>query len=878
MITRAFYGHGRLCATRPWEVIVGTITVTICLMSMSVFTGLNKVCGWNYVCAMSDLDVKSSDVIILALTKCLAVVYIYLQFTKLRKLGSKYLLGIAGLFTIFSSFVFSTVVVNLIGNDLTGLNEALPFFLLLIDLSRASALARFALSSTSQYEVQENIGKGMAMLGPTITLDAIVETLVIGVGTLSGVPKMESMCCFGCLSVIANYLAFMTFFPAALALVLEVTREKNEGQPVWQLNMSQSITKVLQEDDELKPNPVTQRVKIIMSAGLVLVHAHSRLLASTLEEVREKEEAFDISRTTLPRQITPDVSLWQFYMTKLLTFTTDSWLTFGLAAALCLKYIFLDTDPEAEAPKIDSSSQTVLTDSCDGRNEAGDAAMMPEAETESELVPVGHNASFIIGDYSDEDSDSVEMENKDTQTDDYDLEVAQNMVEAAKRPPRSLEECVRILKEADDLSELSDQEVLMLVKSKHIPSYKLEATLQHHERGVAVRRKLVSEDLENADAMRNLPYRNYDYKYVEGACCENVIGYMPVPVGVAGPLLLDGHKYTVPMATTEGCLIASTNRGCRALAVSGGVKSSVIGDGMSRAPVVRLPSAKMASEVKIWIDDHDNFALIKESFDSTSRFARLKRCQVGQAGRLLYIRFVAKTGDAMGMNMLSKGAEKALLKLQETFPDMEILSLSGNYCIDKKPSAINWIEGRGKSVVVEGVISAAIVKSVLKTSVHALVDLNISKNLIGSAMAGSIGGFNAHAANIVTAIYIATGQDPAQNVASSSCMTLMEATGHDNEDLFISCTMPSLELGTVGGGTILPPQSACLEMLGVRGAHPDNPGQNATQLAKIVCATVMAGELSLMSALAAGHLVKSHLRHNRSSLVTSTPWVSWSYG
>lgn len=137
--------------------------------------------------------------------------------------------------------------------------------------------------------------------------------------------------------------------------------------------------------------------------------------------------------------------------------------------------------------------------------------------------------------------------------------------------------------------------------------------------------------------------------------------------------------------------------------------------------------------------------------------------------------------------------------------------------------------------------------------------------MIGSAVAGSIGGFNAHAANVVTAIYIATGQDPAQNIGSSNCMTLMEPWGHHGDDLYISCTMPSIEIGTVGGGTVLPAQATCLDMLGVKGANADCPGENANQLARVVCGTVLAGELSLMSALTAGHLVKSHLRHNRST-------------
>ena len=129
----------------------------------------------------------------------------------------------------------------------------------------------------------------------------------------------------------------------------------------------------------------------------------------------------------------------------------------------------------------------------------------------------------------------------------------------------------------------------------------------------------------------------------------------------------------------------------------------------------------------------------------------------------------------MGMNMISKGTEKALEAMSAQFPQMQVLALSGNYCTDKKPAAINWIEGRGKSVVAEAVVPGKYVKSILKTTVADLVNLNTKKNLVGSAMAGSIGGFNAHAANILTAMFLATGQDPAQNVESSNCITLMEA-------------------------------------------------------------------------------------------------------
>nr|GMC99711.1 3-hydroxy-3-methylglutaryl-coenzyme A reductase-like [Ipomoea batatas] len=183
---------------------------------------------------------------------------------------------------------------------------------------------------------------------------------------------------------------------------------------------------------------------------------------------------------------------------------------------------------------------------------------------------------------------------------------------------------------------------------------------------------------------------------------------------------------------------------------------------------------------------------------------------------------------------------------------------------DKKPAAVNWIEGRGKSVVCEAIIKEEVVNKVLKTDVASLVELNMLKNLTGSAMAGALGGFNAHAANIVSAVYIATGQDPAQNIESSHCITMMEAV-NEGKDLHISVTMPSIEVGTVGGGTQLASQAACLNLLGVKGASNKVPGANSRRLATVVAGAVLAGELSLMSAIAAGQLVKSHMKYNRSS-------------
>ncbi|KAK5210125.1 3-hydroxy-3-methylglutaryl-coenzyme A (HMG-CoA) reductase isozyme [Exophiala xenobiotica] len=446
---------------------------------------------------------------------------------------------------------------------------------------------------------------------------------------------------------------------------------------------------------------------------------------------------------------------------------------------------------------------------------------------------------------------------------------------------RSKEECAQMVKDKK-AAYLTDEELIDLSLKGKIPGYAIEKTLENPEvmtrldsfvRAVKVRRAVVSRTSGTRFAagleVSKAPYRDYNYELVHGACCENVIGYLPLPLGVAGPIVIDGQNYFLPMATTEGVLIASTSRGCKAINAGGGAVTIVTADGMTRGPCMSFPTVTRTGEAKIWLDSEEGQRRMREAFNSTSRFARLQSMKSAIAGTNLYVRFKTTTGDAMGMNMISKGVEKALsiMSTECGFDDMTIVSLSGNYCIDKKPSAINWIDGRGKAVVAEAIIPGDVVKNVLKSNVDDLVELNISKNLVGSAMAGSIGGNNAHAANIVAAMFLATGQDPAQVVESASCITLMKNT---NGNLQISVSMPCLEVGTIGGGTILEAQSSMLDLLGVRGAHPTNPGDNARQLARIIAAGVLAGELSLCAALRAGHLVKAHMAHNRSAAPTRT--------
>ncbi|KMZ05372.1 3-hydroxy-3-methylglutaryl-coenzyme A reductase isoform X2 [Drosophila simulans] len=737
--------------------------------------------------------------------------------------------------------------------------DALFFLLLVIDLSNSGRLAQLALSGSNQAEVTQNIARGLELLGPAISLDTIVEVLLVGVGTLSGVQRLEVLCMFAVLSVLVNYVVFMTFYPACLSLIFDLSRSGVDMSVVREKAKGSLLLKSLTEEEQ-KANPVLQRVKLIMTTGLMAVHIYSRVAFSgsdydAVDKTLTPTLSLNVSNNRTESGEIADIII------KWLTMSADHIVISIVLIALVVKFICFDNrDPLPD--QLRQSGPVAIAAKASQTTPIDEEHV--EQERDTEISPVARPLLFTI-----EDQSSV---NASTQTD---LLPLRHRLVGPTRPPRPIQECLDILNSTEEGSgpaSLSDEEILSIVHAggTHCPLHRIESVLNDPERGVRIRRMIISGRAKMpVGRLDVLPYEHFDYRKVLNACCENVLGYVPIPVGYAGPLLLDGETYYVPMATTEGALVASTNRGCKALSVRG-VRSVVEDVGMTRAPCVRFPSVARAAEAKSWIENDENYRVVKTEFDSTSRFGRLKDCHIAMDGPQLYIRFVAITGDAMGMNMVSKGAEMALRRIQLQFPDMQIISLSGNFCCDKKPAAINWIKGRGKRVVTECTISAATLRSVLRTDAKTLVECNKLKNMGGSAMAGSIGGNNAHAANMVTAVFLATGQDPAQNVTSSNCSTAMECWAENSEDLYMTCTMPSLEVGTVGGGTGLPGQSACLEMLGVRGAHPTRPGDNAKKLAQIVCATVMAGELSLMAALVNSDLVKSHMRHNRSSIAVSS--------
>ncbi len=403
------------------------------------------------------------------------------------------------------------------------------------------------------------------------------------------------------------------------------------------------------------------------------------------------------------------------------------------------------------------------------------------------------------------------------------------------------------------------EEVLRKLESGEVSFSRLEKVLGNANLAALARRLYLER--KTGVSLSSIASTIIDFEDVYGHNIENPIGAVQIPLGVVGPLKVNGEyargEYYVPLATSEGALVASVNRGVKAVTLSGGATVRVYKDYMARAPLLRTPGVEEALRLVGWV--RENWNRLVEAAGRTTRHGRLVDFYPYIVGNMVWLRLHYKTGDAMGMNMATIASESVCKLIEAEYPgSVECVSLSGNMCSDKKPAQVNKLLGRGKYVVAEALIPGRVAADILKASSESIHYLNTAKNLLGSAAAGSPS-YNAHAANIVAAIFLATGQDAAQIVESSLTYTWTELRGGD---LYISVTMPSLEVATVGGGTRLPAQREALSLLGVAGGGSP-PGTNALKLAEIVGATVLAGELNLLAAQAAGHLASAHRKYGR---------------
>lgn len=352
----------------------------------------------------------------------------------------------------------------------------------------------------------------------------------------------------------------------------------------------------------------------------------------------------------------------------------------------------------------------------------------------------------------------------------------------------------------------------------------------------------------------HIAHYSFDPETTQGNI-EHFIGVAQVPMGLAGPILVNGEHaqgdFYVPMATTEGTLVASYNRGMRLLSEAGGVKVSVVDDAMQRAPVFILNDAREARELGQWVQQ--NFDQIKAAAQASTKSGKLRNIEQYSAAKMLYLRFNFTTGDAAGQNMVGKATFFACEWIKANYPSPLKYILSGAMDTDKKHSQLNTLHSRGKRVVAEAVIPANLLESIMGIHPKALMKMRAIAQ-VGNFMAGSVN-TGAHSANGITAMFIATGQDVANVAESSAAVTYAELD--DDGNYYIAITIPSLIVATYGGGTGLATQRECLEMMDCFGAG------KVYKLAEIIGATVLAGELSLGSAILAGDWVDSHEKHGR---------------
>ncbi|WPY01349.1 Hydroxymethylglutaryl-CoA reductase [Candidatus Trichorickettsia mobilis] len=330
------------------------------------------------------------------------------------------------------------------------------------------------------------------------------------------------------------------------------------------------------------------------------------------------------------------------------------------------------------------------------------------------------------------------------------------------------------------------------------------------------------------------------------------------PVKIIGPVLQE--EILVPLATFETPLWPSTNRGATISRLTAGIRSIVIADKMTRSVLVEGPNSQYILDVVTTLESHRQE--LAQVVSATSAFAKLQDWHVQIAGNLLYIRFEMTTGDASGHNMTTKASDALLEWILKHYSQLQYVSISGNFCTDKKVSAVNGILGRGKYVIAEITIPRPICERYLKTTPEKIVNLNIKKNLIGSILAGGVRSANAHFANMLLAFYLATGQDAANIIEGSQGIVHTEVR---DQELYFSVTLPNVIVGTIGNGKDLPFARENLALLGC--LNQKEPGQNTIRLACIVGATVLCGELSLLAAQTnQGELMHSHLQLERSNL------------
>lgn len=361
----------------------------------------------------------------------------------------------------------------------------------------------------------------------------------------------------------------------------------------------------------------------------------------------------------------------------------------------------------------------------------------------------------------------------------------------------------------------------------------------------ALARWLGASGAGGEDLLRETGRYSLDAEEAGRRNCENFIGVARLPLREAGPVPVPGEgerdTVRVPLATHDYRLVERVGRGGGALAAASSFTVAVEDAGMTRAPVFRTSGYEETEEFLEWVAEHEEE--IRRMAESTSRFITLREVRPFRFGTSVFLRFRFDTGDAMGMNMATIACDRVVEELIEPRAGVPCVALSGNYCVDKKPADVNFREGRGKKLFAEARLDAGTVEKELQTERDRLLEVQYRSNLLGSIAAGSLS-FNADYAGVLSALFVATGQDPAHVVEASLGITCVEPA--DDGGVYASIYLPDVPLAAVGGGTELVTQREALARLGVE-VNPEEPGRGVRRLGRITAAVLLGTELALLA-------------------------------
>lgn len=413
---------------------------------------------------------------------------------------------------------------------------------------------------------------------------------------------------------------------------------------------------------------------------------------------------------------------------------------------------------------------------------------------------------------------------------------------------------IEITVEAEMFGELNiGVEDAITTQDEHLVRIPRDSTDDYSADIIKKRQQFVEEF--SGKKLEHLPHYSFDPHITRGNI-EHFTGVAQIPIGFAGPIRINGEhaqgEFIIPLATTEGTLVASYNRGMKVINLCGGAKCTVVGDAMQRAPVFVFNDALEGREFLVWVNE--NLDHIRTEAEATSSVAKLQYIDPYLSNKFVFLRFNYSTGDAAGQNMVGRATFAACSWILDHYPKpIQHFYLESNFATDKKASQVNIMRTRGKRVTAEATIKRDVLNHVMRVEPSSLHRHSQVAN-VGAFLSGANNN-GCHSPNAITAMFIATGQDVANVAESSAGVVYTELT--DDGDLYISITIPSLIVATYGGGTGLATQRECLEIMGCYGRGKVN------KLAEIIAGVVLAGELSLASAISSSDWVSSHEKYGR---------------